>query len=255
MSLDSRVAIVTGAGSGIGKAIAHELAERGAHVVVADLDGEAAELVAQDLVANGAQASPWAVNVAEREAVTQMAQAVASRHQRIDILVNNAGTLRDRQIKNLERADWQRVLAVNLGGALNCALAVLPYMERQRYGKIVSISSRAALGNFGQTNYASSKAGIIGMTRSLALEKGEYNININAVAPGYVETPMTAGASPELHDRALKATPLKRLGEPADIAKPVAFLCSDEASYVTGQCLFVCGGRSLKAARENWGTD
>lgn len=255
MTLAERVAIVTGAGSGIGEAIAHELAQRGAHVIVADLRRAAAEAVAQEIEANGARASAMSVNVGERQEVTAMVDEVVSRHERVDILVNNAGTLRDRQIKNLERQEWQRVLAVNLGGAWNCALAVLPRMELQRYGKIVSIASRAALGNFGQTNYASSKAGIIGMTRSLALEKGPYNININAVAPGYVETPMTAGASPELHERALKATPLKRLGEPADIARPVAFLCSDEASYVTGQCLFVCGGRSLKAARENWGTD
>lgn len=253
MNFTERVAVVTGAGSSIGEATAHLLAAGGAHVVVVDVRSEAAKAVANTISAEGGQALPKAFNVADRDEVRNGMSDVLAQLGRIDILVNNAGALRDRQIKNVSRDEWRQVLSVNLGGTWNCTLAALTAMEEQGYGKIVSVSSRASLGNFGQTNYASSKARIVGMARALALEKGPYGININAVAPGYVETPMTTGASPEVRDRALKATPLQRLGKPIDLARPIAFLCSDEASYIPGQCLFVCGDRSIKAARENWG--
>jgi 3-oxoacyl-[acyl-carrier protein] reductase len=244
-----KVALVTGAAQGIGAATARRLAEEGAAVAVVDLTAERGEAVAAQIREKGGTARAYGCDVADPEAVEAVFAQIAEELGGLHILVNNAGITRDNLFFKMPKADWDAVLTVNLTSVFNCAQAAQTYMVKQRYGKIVSLSSRSALGNRGQANYAAAKAGIQGLTATLAIELGPYDINVNAVAPGYIATAMTAataervGSAPEEHQRlAAERTPLRRVGQPEEIAAVIAFLASDDASYVSGQTLYVNGG-------------
>ncbi|MEV6253192.1 3-oxoacyl-ACP reductase FabG [Nocardia sp. NPDC051911] len=242
-----RVAVVTGAAQGIGAATALRLAAEGAAVAV--LDREEPSETAARITAAGGVARGYVCDVTDRASVQNVFDRVATDLGSPQILVNNAGITRDDLFFRLTEEDWNAVLAVNLTGAYHCAQIVQTFMVAQRYGRIVSLSSRSALGNRGQANYAAAKAGIQGLTATLALELGPYNITVNAVAPGYIATAMTAatanrvGVTAEDHQKAAAdRTPLGRVGQPDEVAAVIAFLASDEASYVSGQTLYVNGG-------------
>ena len=245
MELKDKVAIVTGAGCGIGRAIALKLAADGAKVVVNDVVSERATTTVEAIRASQGEAIFVQADVSLWEGARQMVAECIASYGTIDILVNNAGITRDKLLKDMEEEDWDRVLNINLKGAFNCCKFAVPYMVGKSYGKIVNLSSRAHLGNPGQANYSSSKAGIVGLTRSLALELGRYNVNVNAIAPGMVDTEGVRN-HPKYEmvvERALKMTPLGRLGQPADIANLVHFLVTDSSSYITGELIHITGGR------------
>ncbi len=241
---ESKVAIVTGSARGIGKAIATTLAQRGCHIVVADLNLETAESTAKEIAeATGQKALAVQVNVSDFSSANEMVERALAEFGKVDILVNNAGLTRDKLVMRMEEADWDVVLDVNLKGAFNCSKAVVRPMMKQRYGRIVNISSVSGqAGQVGQANYSASKAGLIGLTKALARELASRQITVNAVAPGFVLTALTQDLSDDLKEAILKATPLGRMGTPEEIAYAVAFLASDEASYITGQVLAVDGG-------------
>ena len=242
-SLADKVAIVTGAAQGIGRAIAETLARHGADIVVADMDPGRAEETAATVTQLGRRALAVKVNVANWDEVKGMADRVVKEWGKVDILVNNAGITRDGLLLRMREEDWNLVLQVNLTGTFYCTKAVLMPMTKQRYGRIVNIASIVGvMGNVGQANYAASKGAVIGFTKTAAREYASRNVTVNAVAPGFIDTPMTQGLSPEVKDQLQKQIPLGRLGQPADIAEAVRFLVSDEAGYITGQVLHVNGG-------------
>jgi 3-oxoacyl-[acyl-carrier protein] reductase len=244
LSLENKVAVVTGASRGIGRAIAEVLAKCGADVVCGDrLEKQAEETAAQVAAVSGRRTSGCLVDVADHQSAKDFIECALQNFGKVDILVNNAGITRDNLLLRIDEQDWDDVLTVNLKGAYNCSKAVVRPMMKQRYGRIVNITSVVGLsGNSGQANYAASKAGLIGFTKSLAKELGSRNITVNAVAPGYITTALTNVLSDEYRAAAIKATPMGRLGTPEDVAHAVAFLVSDLASYITGQVLSVDGG-------------
>ncbi len=245
LNLEGRVALVTGASRGIGRAIALRLAAQGA-IVMAGARGTNAQPVVDEILAAGGRATAYAIDITDPTTVTEAVAATLAAHQRIDILVNNAGIAKDQLMLRMKRDDWDAVIQTNLTGAYTCVQAVLKTMVKQRAGRIISISSVVGqAGNAGQVNYAASKAGLIGMTKALALEVASRGITVNAVAPGLIETDMTKGISEGAHEEWAAKIPLQRLGTPDDIAAAVAFLASDEASYITGQVLAVNGGMYL----------
>ena len=244
-----RVAVVTGAGQGIGAATAHRLAAEGARVYVLERNAQAGEATAASINDAGGHARAVACDVSLRAAVEAAVAEVVDEAGRIDVLVNNAGITRDNLLFKLSDEDWSTVLNVNLTSVFLMCSAVQKHMVAAKYGRIVNLSSRSALGNRGQANYAAAKAGIQGLTATLAIELGQFNVTVNAVAPGYIATPMTAatatrvGVSPEDHQQmASERTPLRRVGQPEEVAAVIAFLASDDASYVSGQTLYVNGG-------------
>jgi 3-oxoacyl-[acyl-carrier protein] reductase len=244
-----RVAIVTGAAQGIGAATALRLAEEGATVAALDRNGAGAAATAEAIGAAGGQGFGVECDVASAQSVESAIAAIAADHGRIDVLVNNAGITRDNLLFKMGDDDWATVLQVNLTSAFLMCRAVQKHMVSARYGRIVNLSSRSALGNRGQANYAAAKAGIQGLTATLAIELGPFNVTVNAVAPGYVATPMTAataervGVTAEDHQQAVaERTPLRRVAQPEEIASVIAFLASDDASYVSGQTIYVNGG-------------
>jgi 3-oxoacyl-[acyl-carrier protein] reductase len=244
MSLEGKYAIVTGAGRGIGKAIAGALAQRGCQVVVAERLAELGEATAQELTsAYGQRSISIPVDVSDLGSVKEMVEKALVEFGRIDILVNNAGVTRDNLIMRMEETDWDTVMDINLKGAWNSCKAIIRPMMKQRYGRIVNISSVSGLaGQMGQTNYSASKAGVIGLTKALAREVATRNITVNAVAPGFIPTALTVDLPGDLKEAILKATPMGRMGTPEEIAYAVVFFASDEASYITGQVLSVDGG-------------
>ena len=240
--LAGKTAIVTGASRGIGRSIAQTLASRGAVVVAAARGDNAAGTVAE--IGNaGGKAEIATVDVTDTASVDAMVAAALERHGRIDILVNNAGIARDQLMLRMKRDDWDQVVATNLTSAFTCAQAVLRPMIKQRYGRIISISSVVGqMGNAGQANYAASKAGLIGFSKALAREVASRNITVNVVTPGLIESDMTKAITDKAQADWASAIPLGRLGAPADVAAAVCFLASDEAAYITGQVLAVNGG-------------
>ena len=248
MTLKGKVAVVTGASRGIGRAIAEVLAQRGADVVCGDRLDEQAGVTAHEIAAaTGRRASGCRVEVTDAKSAQEFIDCAVANFGRVDILVNNAGITRDNLIMRISEQDWDDVLDVNLKGAFNCCKAVIRTMMKQRYGRIVNISSVAGLaGNAGQTNYAASKAGLIGFSKSLAKEVGSRNITVNVVAPGFVLTALTENLPQELKDAAIKATPLGRWAKQEEIAYAVAFFASDEAAFITGQVLSVDGGMVMQ---------
>jgi 3-oxoacyl-[acyl-carrier protein] reductase len=244
MQLKDKVAVVTGASRGIGRAIALELAARGAKVVVNyNSNSAAAEEVVGQIKAVGGEAMAVQANVSKLDQAQALIKAASDAYGQLDILVNNAGTTRDNLMALMKEEDWDIIIETNLKSAFNCSKAALRPMMRKKYGRIINITSVAGIaGNAGQTNYSASKAGLIGLTKSLAREIGPRNITVNAVAPGFVETDLTRGLPAELKQAAIGVTPLGRWGTCEDVAYAVAFLASDQAAYITGQTLSVDGG-------------
>jgi 3-oxoacyl-[acyl-carrier protein] reductase len=242
--MEGRVAVVTGGARGIGRAIGERLATLGASVIIADQLDDLAENSAREIAQmTGRKIIAKKVNVTEFQSANELIEQVMAEFAKVDILVNNAGITRDTLILRMTEADWDAVLNVNLKGAFNCSKAVIRPMLKQRYGRIVNISSVSGqVGQVGQTNYSASKAGLIGFTKALAREVASRQITVNAVAPGFIPTSLTNGLSEELKQAILTATPIGRMGKPEEIAAAVAFLASEEAAYITGQVLAVDGG-------------
>ena len=240
--LSGKVAIVTGASRGIGRGVAVALAARGAHVVAAARQGNAAE-TAEAIAESGGRGEGASVDVTDAASVERLMADVLERHRRLDILVNNAGIARDGLLLRMKRDDWDAVLATNLTAAFTCIQAAIKPMIRQRSGRIISISSVVGqMGNAGQANYAASKAGLIGLTKAVAREVASRHVTVNAIAPGFVETDMTRAVAEKAQEDWVSHVPLGRIGTPADVAAAACFLASDEASYITGQVLAVNGG-------------
>lgn len=245
LGLRDKVAIVTGSARGIGGETVRRLAEEGARVVVTDIRAEGVEAQVTALRADGLTAHGIVGDITKQSDVTRLVAETMEVFGGVHILVNNAGFPRDGFLTKMTEEDWDLVVDVTLKGAFLACKAVMPHLIAQNWGRVISISSRAYLGNPGQANYSAAKAGLLGLTRALAIEEGRYNITVNAVAPGFIATEMVR-ALPNyetVKDRAVKATPIPRPGEPSDIADAVAFLASSRASYITGETLHVTGGR------------
>jgi 3-oxoacyl-[acyl-carrier protein] reductase len=238
-----RTVLVTGASRGIGNVCARAFASSGYRVMVAARNRERLEETASEIRSSGGEAHALEIDLASEESIKSAIGSVLKDFGQIDILVNNAGMTKDGLAVRMRAADWEQVIATNLTGAFFAIQQVLPRMMRERWGRIVNISSVVGeMGNAGQANYAASKAGLIGLTKALAQEIGSRNITVNAVAPGYIETDMTRGLSQELKDKMIAQTPLRRMGTAEDVAHAVKFLASDEAGFITGHVLDVNGG-------------
>lgn len=247
--LTGRVALVTGAGRGIGAATAKRLAEEGARVTLADLDVEGCQRVAEEIAALGSEATAVRCDVSQSADAQHAVDTAIEKFGQLDILVNNAGILRDNLIFKMSEDDWDAVLDVHLKGAFLCSRAAQKHMVERKYGRIVNLSSTSALGNRGQVNYSAAKAGMQGFTRTLAIELGPFGITANAVAPGFIDTDMTRataqrlGVTPEQFQQGMsQMIPLRRVGQPSEVASVIAFLASEDASYVSGQIIYVAGG-------------
>ena len=244
LDLNGKVAIVTGAAKGIGTAIAFELAEAGAEVALIDLDQKELQATEIEFREKGHDVMAFHGDVIDSDFIAETITKIMSSWSNIDVLVNNAGIIRDNFLQKISEDDWDKVLAVNLKGPFLWARAVAGHMRANQSGKIVNIISRAWLGNIGQSNYSSSKGGLVSLTRTLALELARFQIHVNGVAPGLIDTPMTQGMPQKSRDRLIQMQPTKKMGTVKDIAAAVCFLASERANFITGQILHVDGGKS-----------
>ncbi|MEQ8173123.1 MAG: 3-oxoacyl-[acyl-carrier-protein] reductase [Candidatus Eremiobacterota bacterium] len=245
MLLKGKVALITGAGRGIGRVISLALAGEGARVIVNDYIEENAKSVAEEIKSAGGEAESFQCNVANFEETGKMIKAIL-KNSPVDILINNAGITRDNLLVRMKESDWDEVLSVNLKSMFNCTQALAKSMMKQRYGRIINIASIVGLiGNEGQANYAASKSGIIGFSKTVARELATRGVTVNVIAPGFIQTAMTDKLSDEAREKLFASIPMKRLGTPEDIAPLVVFLCSDKAGYITGQVINVDGGIAM----------
>ena len=244
-SLMGKVAVVTGAGRGIGKGIAKVLAEKGASVLITDVLEENARQAVKEIVEAGGKADFVIADVSEEEGGKKVFDAAIEKFGQLDILVNNAGINRDMMAHKMTKDAWDAVIGVNLTGVYNCIRAVLPYMREREYGRIINISSAGWQGNIGQANYSAAKAGVIGLTKTIAKESAKKKITCNAICPGFIETDMTRGIPEKAWDIMVSKIPMGYVGKPEDIGKTVAFLASDEAEYITAEVINVGGGMVL----------
>lgn len=245
-NLNNKIAVVTGASQGIGKIIAFELAKSGAHVACISRNKKAIESIVDEITINGGQASSFPCDISDADTLSEIITEIIKENSRIDILVNNAGITKDSLLMRMSIEQWDDVINTNLKGAFHCTKAVVRYMMKNKFGRIINITSIVGLtGNAGQANYAASKAGLIGMTKSIAKEVASRGITANCIAPGWIETSMTDKLSGEVKNEFLSHIPVGRIGSPDDIANAVIFLASDEAGYITGQTITVDGGRII----------
>ncbi len=247
MGVKDRVAIVTGSGQGIGQGIARSLGTAGASIVVNDVVSDKVDSAVDDLETDGVKVIGVTADVATAEGAKDLVARALEAYGRVDILVNNVGIARDGWLSKMSEDDWDDVLRVNLKSQFLCSRAVSAPMMEQQHGRIVNISSRAWLGGPGQANYAASKGAVISLTRTLALEMARFGVTANCIAPALVDTPLFRGLEEDVQERLIKTIPVRRIGTPEDIGNAALFLASDESSYITGQTLYVCGGRSLGA--------
>lgn len=246
MKLKDRVSVITGAGRGIGRETALTFAGEGSDIVVCDLDLEAAQNTQREIELLGRRALSFKVDVTDLKQIEEMVNLILDKFSKIDILVNNAGITKDNLILRMSTEDWDKVLFVNLKGAFNCIKIISRHMVKMRYGKIINIASIIGIiGNAGQANYAASKGGLIALTKSLAKELASRNINVNAVAPGFIQTPMTARLSQDYKKQMLDSIPLGKFGKPEDVANACLFLANGESDYMTGQVIVVDGGMTM----------
>ncbi len=241
--MQNRTAIITGAGKGIGKAIAERLAKDGFFVLLVDIDKISGEATTAAIGTD--KAAFYLTDITDEIQVKSLFDSIEKKYGSIDVLINNAGIIRDNMIWNMEAADFDAVININLKGTWLMCREAAKKMKQQNSGRIINISSRAWLGNAGQTNYSASKAGVIGLTRALALELGKYNIAVNAVAPGLIDTPLTQKLSKDILEKLIMAQPTKTMGKPEDVANMVSFLASEKTSFITGQTIYVDGGKSI----------
>lgn len=247
MSSSQALTMVTGAARGIGLGVATYLAEQGATVALVDRDGAALDDAVTELAARGLRARGFVADLTSREEVESAVAAAQAWAGPAAALVNNAGAVRDMRFLNMADEDWDVVLATNLRSQFLCCRAVLPSMVAQGFGRIVNMGARAWLGAFGQANYAAAKGGVVSLTRSLAIEFAAKGVTVNAIAPGIIDTPLFRKFKPEVQDKLQASVPVRRIGLPEDVARAVAFFLDSASSYVTGQVLYVCGGRSLSS--------
>ena len=243
MELQNKVALITGGAQGIGKTISEELVQNGAHVVLGDVNLEGAQATAEAINNNGGSASAVKIDVSNPAEVKQVFDSILKDKKPIDIMINNAGITRDGLMVRMKEADWDRVLNINLKGTFLCSQQAAKQMMKQKSGAIVNIASIVGvMGNFGQANYSASKAGVIGLTKTLAREVASRGIRVNAVAPGFIDTEMTRVLDESVRQNLIEKIPMAKLGLPEDVARCVAFLVSDRSSYITGQVINVNGG-------------
>ncbi|MBK1780224.1 SDR family oxidoreductase [Advenella sp. WQ 585] len=245
--MNKEIAVVTGGANGIGLGVTKALLEAGYKVAMFDINDQAIEQAQNELKAHADSLMGVRVDVTSSEDVKKGVEQVSQKWKTPDILVNNAGIARDKRITKMTEEDWDFVINVNLKSQFLCVKEVIPGMIEQKYGRIVNISSRAWLGGFGQANYSAAKGGVVSLTRSLAIELAKEGITANAIAPGIVETPLFNNFKPEVKDRLKTSVPVGRIGQPEDIAQAILFFIGKNSSYITGQTLYVCGGRSLSS--------
>ena len=244
--LDGKVAIITGGASGIGKKTAEIFSKEGAAIAIFDVNRDALNQTEKEIRDNGGKCNGYVVDVTNFEDVTEKVKEVIEDFGEIDVLVNNAGITRDNFLTKMEIDDWNKVIAINLTGTFNCAKAVAPYMMEKNKGNIVNVSSVVGVyGNIGQTNYAASKAGVIGLTKTWAKEFAKKGIRVNAVAPGFIKTPMTDKVPEKVLEIMISKTPMDRMGESLEVANAILFLASDDSSFITGHILHVNGGLTI----------